>query len=226
MTHPNEKARFHRERSNSDHTNSSHNPSDITMRTDITVVGPQGNKTAITGKKHSHPQSHRHGNRKNRPRSKSCDRHRRPLPTHVHKKKSSAKRGAGAHSPTHHPHGRVSPKSSASCQQLCGRLWIRPVAVSRKPFAFKSASASIQPHVETFGVDSKYNDTFAPISSQENAMVRMVTDSPMFDDEMMLLTSSASSFNPFQRQGSGVSAPQKQIIFGESGKPIRPRHAF
>mmetsp|Transcript_30632 Transcript_30632/g.56144 ORF Transcript_30632/g.56144 Transcript_30632/m.56144 type:complete len:220 (-) Transcript_30632:750-1409(-) len=205
-----------RERSFSDGMNSPHNPSDRANSI---------NKMTTTTKKYSnpHPQRH-HGN--HRPRSKSCDRYHRHSSTHVRKKKCSTKSIPGTHSPIRrHVQGRMSPKT-LSHQQVHGRLWIRPVPVRRVSFLFKPVSASIPPQVE----EARGNHTFAPISPKENPLVSRVAGSSIYDKEMIWVAlglSPNSSFNSHQLQRHGrINAKNSRIVFGQSGKPIRPRNAF
>jgi len=188
---------------------------------DSTGITNANNKMTPTTKKHSH--SHRHHG--NRPRSKSCDRH-------VHKKNSSTKHNHGTRSPGrhhvhghHHVQGRVSPKN-LPCQQLHGRLWIRPMVVNRSSHPFKPVLSSAAPQVDR-------NSTCAPISIKYDPLVRQVTGSPIHDDneEMMWATSLAprslnSSFQSLQKRHGGTSPKNLRLIFGESGKPIQPRNAF
>jgi len=206
-----------RERSFSDGMNSPDNPTDGANSI---------NKMTTTTKKYSnpHPQRH-HGN--HRPRSKSCDRYHRHSSTQVRKKKCSAKRSIpGTHSPIRcHVQGRVSPKT-LSHQQLYGRLWIRPVPVRRASFPFKPVSAGIPPQVEV----ARGNHTFAPISPKENPMFSRISGSSIYDDEVIWVTlglSPNSSFNSHQLQRHGrINAKTSRVVFGQSGKPIRPRNIF
>lgn len=181
---------------------------EIKMLTGITASNPQCNQMAITtAKKRSRPRCRHRGSRL---RSKSCGRRHRHSPTHAHKKKISAKCVPHTHAPTHHRlRGRVSPRPSFSStrqyQQLGGKLWIRPVAVRRK--SLKTAAASVAPH--------NYGTSFSPSSPWEEP----ATDSHMFDDEIVWVTSAISSF-------SSRPSENGRITFGESGKPILPRHAI
>ena len=136
---------------------------------------------------------HHHGNR---PRSKSCDLHRHAAP--LHKRKY----------PNHHKHipmlqlsptsdgryGRLSPTHSS----LVGKMWVRPAAAMGYGDAAKKASTDGGP-------------------------VRQVTDgsssaaSPVDD---MLCHGSPISFD-IDHTNRGQSPPR--IVFGESGRPLRPR---
>jgi len=208
----------HRHRSFSEDTNSPYNQNSTTMGIDNTLIlgNTFNNKMASVSVTKKHPHLHRHGNR---PRSKSCDRH-------VHKKNNSTKRNPGTQSPSrHHLHGRVSPKT-LPCQQLHGRLWIRPVVVKRNSIPFKPVmmASAVAPQVSE-DVSSNSNGTFAPISSKDDPLIRQVTDYPDYDEEMMWATSQSSSFQSLQRRGT-TSPKRTRITFGESGKPIQPRNAF
>jgi len=236
MTSSNEEALIGgpRDRSYSENTN----PTDTTMGTETVITNnAPNNKMAITNKKNSHP--HRHGN--DRPRSKSCDRHCHHSPS-VHKKKYSTNHSMrriipGTHSPSHRHHGSVSPKSSSSSssQQLRGKMWIRPVATRTSTMPFRPVLASVAHSPNASSAEQQVEDSrglfndnnFTPVAPKNVSPFRQVTVSPILDDdEMMLYTSPNSSFDSFQRHGGRTSPKSARIIFGESGKPIKPRNAF
>ena len=206
----------HRDRSYSDNAN----PSTAT----IDEAAPASNKMTTAKKQQCH---HHHGN--NRPRSKSCDLtvHKKKYPT-VHKYIPDA-----SHSPIAHQYygGRNSP---SSCK-LRGKMWIRPVAV-RGPASFMPPGANEAPSPtakerrrrvegdEGVGNVSASSFSFSPLHSP----VRRGTQSPEDDVMMEYEVSSPSSFDCSyyeHRVGSG-SPKSTRIIFGESGKPIKPRIAF
>eukprot|EP00580_Thalassiosira_gravida_P001085 CAMPEP_0201605528 /NCGR_PEP_ID=MMETSP0492-20130828/5310_1 /ASSEMBLY_ACC=CAM_ASM_000837 /TAXON_ID=420259 /ORGANISM="Thalassiosira gravida, Strain GMp14c1" /LENGTH=226 /DNA_ID=CAMNT_0048069789 /DNA_START=310 /DNA_END=990 /DNA_ORIENTATION=- len=226
MTLRNQKSR---QRSFSDDTNSPHMTDAINAGDPTKMM----RSATTTTKHHSHPHRHGHGHGYgNRPRSKSCE---------VHKKNHSAKRSSHVtHSPSrhhlhHHVRGRTSPKT-LPChqhQQLRGKLWIRPVAVVEKRHPFQPASdAAASQAVEdedtspapTSRKDGPRfaNRTFVdPTSSKDDPLIRTVTDSPVYDREM-IWTSVVSQNSSFLQQRHGP----KKVIFGESGKPIQARDVF
>mmetsp|Transcript_41123 Transcript_41123/g.74150 ORF Transcript_41123/g.74150 Transcript_41123/m.74150 type:complete len:223 (+) Transcript_41123:220-888(+) len=198
-----------RDRSYSDNTN----PTAITMGTDtisITNNVPNIKMAIITNKKSLHPHHRHHGN--HRPRSKSCDRH-------YH------------HSPSVHKKNRLSPKSSSSSsssqQQLRGKMWIRPVAVRRSTMPFRPVLASVAPSPTASSAEQEVedrgglfdNNNVTPVAPKSDSPFRQVTSSPI---------SPKSSFDSFQRHHGGMTSSPKsaRIIFGESGKPIKPRNAL
>mmetsp|Transcript_31552 Transcript_31552/g.54885 ORF Transcript_31552/g.54885 Transcript_31552/m.54885 type:complete len:221 (+) Transcript_31552:196-858(+) len=220
MTSSNEEALIGgpRDRSYSDNTNPT---AIITMGTDTISItnNTSNNKMAIiTNKKSLHPHHRHHGN--HRPRSKSCDRH-------YH------------HSPSVHKKNRLSPKSSSSSsssqQQLRGKMWIRPVATRTSTMPFRPVLASVAHSPNASSAEQQVEDSrglfndnnFTPVAPKNVSPFRQVTVSPILDDdEMMLYTSPNSSFDSFQRHGGRTSPKSARIIFGESGKPIKPRNAF
>ena len=63
------------------------------------------------------------------------------------------------------------------------------------------------------------NNNVTPVAPKNDSPIRQVTSSPI---------SPKSSFDSFQRHHGGMTSSPKsaRIIFGESGKPIKPRNAL
>lgn len=221
---------------------------------DKAKVIPSCNKMTLCGNKkhHSSRQHHQHhGN--NRPRSKSLDVHRHST-TPVHKKKyahhpmhpRTQSPGGG------HQHlGRNSPTvttvaDNMTPRKLQGKMWIRPAATSspvplsnlaHAALAAKSPVSHGHQAMIDDGVGFRIISHPPTLNDSPSPTARQVTDgsccfpSPdsSFDDEMLLSSSatypnSSSSFDLYQRmQGHGHTT---RIIFGESGKPIKPRTAY
>lgn len=168
---------------------------------------------AITSKAHSH--DHRnHG--PNRPRSKSCDVHKRKHPSSYKRENSGHRSPAYYHH--HHPQGRASPK--VANQQLHGHLWIRPVPVKVDGRQHQSPVTPAQELANDYKMDvtSEFSKDvkkyyFAPLSPN-----RQLASSPtmLYDDEMML-------FDDSVQPDSSSRNEAHNIAFGESGKPIMPR---
>ena len=104
----------------------------------------------------------------------------------------------------------------------------RPVLASVAPSP--TASSAEQEQGEDRG-GLFNNHSLTPVAPKNDSPVRLVTSSPVLDDDdMMLYTSSPNpSFDSFQRHHGGIrsSSPKSaRIIFGESGRPIKPRNAL
>ena len=167
---------------------------------------PRNNKLTCTKKHRSH---HPHHHRDNRPRSKSLDLHRHSTPL-VHKKKHPHQykhTPAQNHSPGGHPS--VGTVASPSSPKLKGKMWIRPAAVRNSQIPFPPAL----PSTPLNGPSAAHQVIDASLPSPTS-----------FDDEVMLYALPTSSFNSYQRQ-QGYGRPAR-IVFGQSGKPIKPRTAF
>lgn len=188
-------------------TNSSHSNSPV----DNTIIGAETinsrSNTPTSHKKNKHHSQH------SRPRSKSLDLHRHHS-TPVHKKKQY---------PQHHKHipdhrnGRI---SSSSSPKFEGRLWIRPACATKMPF-FPTLSR-VAPSPLSSKEQIENHGGFADMTSlNDPAQTRQVTDGS-FNDEMYMYTSPNSSFDSYQQRQAGIGNPAR-IIFGESGKPIKPR---
>lgn len=196
-----------RKRSFSDNVNSA--PSPI-HPTDMAMDGAPTNDASTSGiKKRS---SHRHGH--NHPRSKSCGhrRHHSPSsPRHHYSAHGKKTRKRGTH---HSPDrraggstGRPGPPRAA----VCGRLWIRPVDLNVNARG-QFSSPLIRPAT-----------TDCSPSAYDEEMMMM----PEFALSPGSSSSFESSFRPWQGKTTGPKGSGSRIIFGESGKPIRPRrHGF
>mmetsp|Transcript_2292 Transcript_2292/g.4939 ORF Transcript_2292/g.4939 Transcript_2292/m.4939 type:complete len:228 (-) Transcript_2292:192-875(-) len=166
---------------------------------------------------------------------------------HLHSRRRLPGNISALSSPSHHQqHGRVSPiksisspSSSSNSQQLRGRLWIRPVAVRRNMMHFQPvlASSGALPSVDPaehlvrdIGCVDRSCWDYAPVSyTKQDPLVRPRTASPvLFDDDIMLYAalSPKSSFDSIFYQSGKMKQKSKssRIIFGESGKPIKPRN--
>ena len=113
-------------------------------------------------------------------------------------------------------------------------MWIRPVAV-RGPASFMPLGANEAPSPtakerrrvegdEGVGNVSASSFSFSPLHSP----VRRGTQSPEDDVMMEYEVPSPSSFDCsyYEHRVSSSSPKSTRIIFGESGKPIKPRIAF
>ncbi|KAL9190010.1 hypothetical protein ACHAXT_009685 [Thalassiosira profunda] len=165
---------------------------------------------AAAAKKHPH----RHGQR---PRSKSCDLHRRSPTLHKPRKYPTHHKIVPG---THSPGGRNTPKSLYR-----GNMWVRPVAV-RAPAKYVGAYGRVAPFASEQGAhhvdEATVGTDFGPFSH-----VRQVSQSPVLDDDeaMMAFASPCTSFDSYGEGGVGPTGSPKaaRITFGESGKPIKPR---
>mmetsp|Transcript_29229 Transcript_29229/g.62158 ORF Transcript_29229/g.62158 Transcript_29229/m.62158 type:complete len:221 (+) Transcript_29229:249-911(+) len=193
--------------------NSSHNSPKDTMGAEITnkANAPTSPKMMACTKKHQ----------SSRPRSKSLDLHRHSTPIHKKKYPQHHKHIPRTFSPGGHHHGRISPSSP----KLEGRLWIRPAATRSQMPSFPALASRVAPYPSSTEQQEIKDGGFANMTSlNDSKQARQVTDgsssSPTsFNDDMWLYTSPNSSFDSYQRQGLGPA----RIIFGESGKPIKPR---
>ena len=208
-------------------------------------VTPCGNK------KHQSSQRQHHGS--GRPRSKSLDVQRHSSTDPIHKKKYAHHHTHPSLGRDHQHHGRDSPAfttmtGETTPRKLQGKMWIRPAAASSPlPILLPTrggaawAERSPVPRVhqamieDGIGVAITSSSPTTP-NDDPSPMARQVTSSPFifsrdsFDDEMLLLPSSAMfpdsspSFGPYHHrmQGHGMT----RTIFGESGKPIKPRAAY
>lgn len=168
----------------------------------------------------------------NRQQSKSCDLHRHsPL---LLKKKypihQKQKRVADTISPIQHHHhdGRASPKLNSS-SKYHGNMWIRPVAIT-SPTHLRSIASDIAPSPaskEQTDKDRGVKNTFTT-ATQMNDSTLSQSIIPILDDEIMLYTllNFSSTDNPFDPCRSSRNPKSSRVAFGESGKPIKPAHAF
>lgn len=190
-------------------TNSPHNtPSGITMGVEAI------NKVNAPSSNHKMKKHHQ-----SRPRSKSLELHRHSTP--IHKKKYPQHH---RHSPGgHRGNGRISPSSFPKEPKLEGRLWVRHAA-TRSPFlpaletvAPSPLNSNQQEQIDANMISSNSNKT----SSQRQVMADGQSSSPTsFNDGMWLYRSPNSFFeDSYQQRQQGPS----RIIFGENGKPIKPR---
>ena len=214
-------------------------------------VAPICNKTTPCGNKKHHSsqrhQQHHHGN--GRPRSKSLDVHRHSSTDPIHKKKYAHHHMHPSLSRDYQHHGRNSPTftmmtGETTPKKLQGKMWIRPAAASSPlPILLPTlgnvawAERSPVPRVHQAMIEDGIGLTITSSSpttpnDDPSPMARQVTSSPFifsrdsFDDEMLLPSSamfpnSSPSFGPYHHrmQGHGMT----RTIFGESGKPIKPR---
>lgn len=209
-------------------------------------------------KHHYSPHSGHHqgsSNNNNRPRSKSLDLHRHSS-TPIHKKKYPHHHYKHIPTRTYSPGGcNASGRVSPSSPKLKGKMWIRPVTHTAVPYLPTSYPSS---HIKEQGSldDNDYHNiktpTFndyndGPTTTTKNA--RQVTydgsttrsPAASFDDEMIMMDNNTTTFSFFgayqdQKQGGNCagtsSSPMRmrpKLIFGESGKPIKPikpRSAF
>ncbi|KAL7533196.1 hypothetical protein ACHAWF_004377 [Thalassiosira exigua] len=192
----------------------------ITTESQSTAKASPNNKRTSTGKKHSR-HHHHHGSR---PRSKSCDLHRRSPTLHKKKYPTAYKHIPGRHSPPP-AHGRrceSGPDSPPGMYQ--GNMWIRPACARRPAAAFRPAMT----HVPSEGHDA----TDGGASSPPDSPVAPVCRAPSLDDEetTMLCASSSPRSSSFDACDFGLfgggSPARARVVFGESGKPILTRSAF
>jgi hypothetical protein len=211
-------------------------------------VAPVCNKTTPCGNK-KHPPSQRHlqhhGN--GRPRSKSLDVHRHSADP-IQKKKYAHHHVHQSPSRDHRHHGRNSPTytimaDETTPRRLQGKLWIRPAATS-SPLTFSLPTPGNVAWAERSPVPHQYQAMiedgmgFAIVSSPTalngapSPTACRSTNRPLvlrgdsFDDDMLptssaMFPSSSSSFDPYRRMHHTT-----RTIFGESGKPIKPRAAY
>ena len=208
------------------------------------------NKVSCSKKRHSY-EHHHHGNR---PRSKSLDLHRGAAS--VHKKKyphhTRVHSPGGRISPTAATH---SPKLTGKCWvRKAATTSPVPLFPSALCLSWAASRSPTSPNKEHYHQQQQYVDNIT-MNNDSSSPVRQVTNestlqSPTsLDDEMMLMhdaddtlshimyTSPNSSFDYDHHQGpqeqqqgpyQGIIKPvgKRSIIFGESGKPIKPRSAF
>ena len=210
------------------------------------------NKMSCSKKRHSYEHHHHHHG--NRPRSKSLDLHRGAAS--VHKKKyphHTRVHSPGGHlihgrkSPTAATQGKCWVRKAASPVPLFPSALCLTGAASRSPTSPSKEHyhQQQQQYVDNITMN---NVSSSPVPQVTNeSTLRSPTS---MDDEMMLMhdtddlshimyTSPNSSFDydhhqgPQEQQGQqgpyqGIIKPvgKRSIIFGESGKPIKPRSAF
>ena len=131
-------------------------------------------------------------------------------------------------------------------RKLQGKMWIRPAAASSPlplllptlgNVAWSDRSPVPLVHQAMIGDGMGFTISSSPATLEDSPSptARRVTNGPFifsrdsFDDEMQISSSamvpnSCSSFDPHHRtQGHGRTT---RTIFGESGKPIKPRAAY
>lgn len=217
-------------------TTSSRNTPDIKMDSDTINKSSNASliKTTCAKKHHSqHHHHHHHHHHGNRPRSKSLDLTRHCSTTH-HKKKypHQHKHIPRTHSPgVHHAGIRVGPSSPTIFK---GKMWIRPaatVAASSHHRLLFPALANVAPSSpsskEYRQLEDNNEGLFKDVRQQEVTDGSLLPSPTSFDDEMMTMypLSPKSSLDSAAYQGQQRHDPPR-IIFGESGKPIKPRSAF
>ncbi|KAL3810914.1 hypothetical protein ACHAXA_008764 [Cyclostephanos tholiformis] len=227
---------------NSDHTPALGTNADSAIN-QVSVPSIFKRTNACSHRKHHHQA---HGN--SRPRSKSLDVHRHST-TPVHKKKYAhhhahprTQSPGGGHQ-HHGGNGLIDAimADNATTKKLQGKMWIRPAAASSPvPFPFhivtNAASVPVPDGHHSMIEDGLEFTIISPTSASNDPFPRQVTDAsffpspdPSFDDEMKpasFATSPdlSSSFDQYhQVQGRRGTT---RIIFGESGKPIKPRNAY
>ena len=205
---------------------------------------------------HQHHQSHGNGRPRSKSldvhRHSTAPVHKKKYTLHQHSHPRAHSPGGGGYQ--HHGGNAgsmdafvVIADNPATPKRLQGKMWIRPAvsASSPVPFVFPTptnanSSAAWSPvhsvHQATIEDGSGFATGISPTSALKDSPIRQVTDAsflsspdPSFDDEMILTPFATphdpcSSFDPYrQMQGRGIAT---RIIFGESGKPIRPRTAY